>query len=116
MINYSLLEKIHFSDFKNALPFEHVVIDNFCDENKLSKSLASLEDPESSKTNRSRDFIFAKNKFEKSDFHLICKEFDELKLELMSDKFASFIKKITGEDIFIDPSFHGGGLHQGGKK
>ncbi len=115
MINYKNLEKYQKNDFINASPFEHVVIDNFCDEIKLSKSLEYLENPENSGVNRSRDFIFAKNKFEKSDFNLICDEYHELKADLMSDKFKNFLKKITGENIFIDPDFHGGGLHQGGK-
>jgi len=115
MINYRVLEKYNIRDFINAKPFEHVVIDNFCDDVKLNNSLKKLESPEDSGINRSRDFIFAKNKFEKSDFHLISDEFKELRNELMSEQFSKFLRKITGQEIFIDPEFHGGGLHQGGK-
>lgn len=34
--------------------------------------------------------------------------------ELISDRFCKFLKSITGLNVFVDPDFHGGGLHSGG--
>jgi len=118
VINFNYLESNinRLNDnFLNAHPFEHIVIDNFCEPEKLKQALRVLGTPEESGVNKSRDFIFAKNKFEKSDFNILCEEFALLKDQLMSERFADFLKKLTEENLFIDPSFHGGGLHQGGK-
>jgi Rps23 Pro-64 3,4-dihydroxylase Tpa1-like proline 4-hydroxylase len=101
--------------FLNNSPFEHIVIDNFCNENKLEKALNFIPDARTSGHRKSNDYIFAKNKFEKADFDLLCPQFKELKNELLSQKFSSWLFTITGHKIFIDPKFHGGGLHQGGQ-
>lgn len=118
MINFSEiennLEKLKH-EFLNASPFEHIVIDNFCNENDLSKAIESIPDAQNAGYNKSNDYIFAKNKFEKSDFDLICPQLAELKSELLSKRFSTWISAITNQKIFIDPDFHGGGLHQGGK-
>lgn len=115
MINFDNLNQISSEDFTNASPFEHLVIDNFCDEKKLLIALKNIESASHSDLNKSRDLIFAKNKFEKSNFNLMCDELSDLKNDLLSLKFSEFLNNITDEDIFIDPDFHGGGLHQGGK-
>lgn len=117
MINFEMLEKNaerYKKSFFSALPFEHVVIDNFCDPNSLSDALDKIPDAAEIKINKSNDFIFAKNKYEKSNFNELCEEFATLKEELLSSKFSKWVSYITNENIFIDPSFHGGGLHQGG--
>ena len=116
MINYDQLESNieEFSNkFSNALPFEHIVIDNFCDEEKLSIALDSVGTPEHNSSSKSRDYVFAKNKFEKSQFDHICEEFKHLKNEILSKRFEKFLFHLTGQNIFIDETFHGGGLHQG---
>ena len=118
MINFAVLEKRLPTDHKAFLlasPIEHIVIDNFCELAPLERALNSIPDPEVVGANKSRDYIFAKNKFEKSDFDLLCPEFARLKTELMSPRFEAWISALTGEQIFIDPSFHGGGIHQGGR-
>ncbi|GAB3003552.1 2OG-Fe(II) oxygenase [Psychrosphaera aestuarii] len=118
MINFDLLngkvEELK-SQFLNAQPFEHVVIDNFCDENLLLEAVAAIPAVKEGEVNKSRDFIFAKNKFEKALFDDIHPNLKTLKRELLADEFKELLCKITGENIFIDPNFHGGGLHQGGK-
>lgn len=116
MINFDFLEKNLESlkdKFKNNLPFEHIVLDNFCDETALSNGVDQICSPQKLKSEKSRDYIFAKNKFEKSNFDLISPEFKSLKADLLSQRFSSWISKLTGQNIFIDDSFHGGGLHQG---
>ena len=117
MINFEYLENNKESlseQFHSAAPFEHIVIDNFCEEEKLLSALSSIPDPVGSNVNKSRDFIFAKNKFEKADFDQLDPNLSVLKSELLSEKFEKLVSEIVKEEIFIDPTFHGGGLHQGG--
>jgi len=39
----------------------------------------------------------------------------ELYEDLISDRFAAILFGIIGERVFVDESFHGGGVHQGGE-
>jgi Rps23 Pro-64 3,4-dihydroxylase Tpa1-like proline 4-hydroxylase len=103
------------NDFLNAKPYEHIVIDGFCNEMLLDATLKSMPDANKEGVNKSRDFIFAKNKFEKAMFEEIHPNLKKLKEELSSERFKDFVTALTGHNIFIDPAFHGGGLHQGGK-
>lgn len=101
--------------FKTAKPFEHVVIDDFCDVSALERLVEALPDPSKGNINLSRDYMFAKNKYEKSGFKDLSPEFSEIYEDLMSEKFQSFLREVTGEQVFVDPEFHGGGIHQGGE-
>ena len=92
-----------------AKPFPYLVIDNVCDEEKLAKLYNSI--PELS--NKSRDYMFANNKFEKSNYRELGPEFDELYRDLCSPEMNAFLSFIANEKIFVDPANHGGGLHQG---
>lgn len=114
MINFYELENNSSRwrlDFLLAKPFSHLVIDGFCEKNKLEELL--LEMPEIS--TKSRDYVFAANKFEKSRFSDISPLYKELYDDLLSDRFREFLKYISNEDVFVDPAFHGGGIHQGKK-
>jgi 2OG-Fe(II) oxygenase superfamily len=114
MINFSFLEENREKlrmDYLLAKPFPHLVIDNFCDGGRLDGLCAKI--PELS--NKSRDYIFANNKFEKSNYRELGQEFDELYLDLSSDRMNSFLSFIANEEVFVDPANHGGGLHQGKK-
>lgn len=116
-INFETLEKDIDNlkeKFLNANPFPHIVIDNFADEKKLSNILDYIPDPKTGAVRKSRDYIFAKNKFEKSNFKDLSPDFKEIHDEIISERFQKLLKDITGEDIFIDTGFHGGGIHQGG--
>ncbi len=66
-------------------------------------------------TQKSRDYVFAANKFEKSSFREISPLFNELYEDLVSDRFRNWLQFISNEAIFVDPGFHGGGIHQGKK-
>ncbi|QTC91474.1 2OG-Fe(II) oxygenase [Brevundimonas goettingensis] len=101
--------------FQTAKPFRYVVIDDFCDASKLEALLAQIPSPEDGSINKSRDYVFARNKFEKSNFREIGPLFDEIYLDLMSDRFKELLQKIVSRPTWIDPEFHGGGIHQGGE-
>jgi len=100
-------------EFCNAKPFPYVVIDNFLYESSLKKVLSSIGEPD--RTKKSSDYIFAKNKFENPDFTDTSDVLSGLREELLSDRFAVILTKIYGKELFVDPSFLGGGVHQGGE-
>ncbi len=114
MIHFDLLEnkkeKLR-EEYLFAKPFPYLIIDNFCDEEKLLKAYHSIPELE----NKSRDYVFANNKFEKSNYKVLCPEFDELYSELNSDRMNALLSFITNEAVFVDPKNFGGGLHQGKK-
>lgn len=94
-----------------AKPFPYLIIDNFCDEQMLNTLYSKIPELE----NKSRDYMFANNKFEKSNYKELGSEFQELYTELASDRMNKFLSFIANEDVFVDPKNHGGGLHQGKK-
>src|ERR1700761_428959 len=114
MINFQFLEdnkeKLRM-DYLLADPYPYLIIDNFCDPEKLKALYAGI--PELN--NKSRDYMFANNKFEKSNYRVLGPEFDELYRELSSQRMNDFLSFIAHETVFVDPVNHGGGLHQGKK-
>jgi len=114
MINFEMLEKNKEQlrmDYLLAKPFPHLIIDNFCDQSRLESMYSKI--PELS--NKSRDYMFANNKFEKSNYKELGPEFAELYSDLNSERLNKFLSFIANEDVFVDPVNHGGGLHQGKK-
>jgi hypothetical protein len=114
MINFAALEsnkeKLR-SDYLLARPFPFLIIDNFCEEEKLESLYSRVPELH----NKSRDYMFANNKFEKSNYKELGPEFSELYYELNSQRMNDFLSFIANEEIFVDPLNHGGGLHQGKK-
>ena len=112
MINFTALEN-NLQDLRikylTAQPFPHLIIDEFCENEKLLKAYNSI--PELN--NKSRDYAFANNKFEKSNYKEICPELKELYDDLASDRFNKILEFITAKKVFVDPKNFGGGLHQG---
>lgn len=114
-INFDFIEKNVLklaSHFSQASPFEHLIIDNFLCSRSLDTINSIIQKPDVKK--RSNDYIFARNKFEDPKFHLLSPIFSELRDELLSSRFQNLISTIYGKKVFLDPSFLGGGLHQGG--
>lgn len=114
MLNLSFLEENKErlrEEYLLASPFPHLVLDNICDSEKLLSAYNKI--PELN--NKSRDYIFANNKFEKSNYKELGPEFQELYTELSSDRMNAFLSFIANEKVFVDPVNHGGGLHQGKK-
>lgn len=115
MIRFERLEKERDQlkqEFHKARPFPHVVIDDFCDAGSLVQLYAQIPVP--SRTQRTGDYVFAKNKYQESNFKDLSQHFLELHDELISPRFEALLRFITGEEVFVDRSFYGGGIHQGG--
>lgn len=114
MINFEYLEHnlnpLRLT-YLTAKPFPHLIIDQFCDEEKLIKAYNSIPELH----NKSRDYAFANNKFEKSNYKILGPELQELYEDLSSERFNKILSYITSKSIFVDPKNHGGGLHQGKK-
>lgn len=114
MINFKFLhdnkEKLR-TDYLLAKPFPYLVIDNFCDPAKLETMYNGIP----RLTNKSRDYIFAHNKFEKANYKELGPLFLEYYTDLISDEMNDFLSFIANEEVFVDPANHGGGLHQGQK-
>ncbi len=114
MIDFERLEKNREElrlAYLLAKPFPHLSIDFFCDEQKLTQLYNEIPDIQT----KSRDYVFAANKFEKSKIREISPLFEELHNDLVSGRFKQFLQFITNEDVFVDEAFHGGGIHQGKK-
>src|SRR5690242_19441282 len=114
MIKFDFLEanKEKFrTEYLAAQPFPHLILDGICEEEKLEKLYAQIPELD----NKSRDYMFANNKFEKSNYKVIGPLFEELYNDLQSERMNNFLAFIAAEDIFVDPKNHGGGLHQGKK-
>ena len=76
MIDFDFLEKNKESlriKYLSAQPFPHLIIDNFCEEEKLTKAYNLIPELE----NKSRDYAFANNKFEKSNYKVLSLELEE---------------------------------------
>ena len=114
MINFDKLlsEKESFRlKYLTAKPFPNLVLKNICDESKLDALYSQIPELD----NKSRDYMFAGNKFEKSNYQTLGPLFQELQNDLRSEKMNEFLSYISNKDTFVDPLNHGGGLHQGKK-
>lgn len=100
-------------EFDSAKPFQHVIIDGFLHEQSLKDVLAAIPEPDPTK--KSSDYLFAKNKFENPNFTTRGSVLVELRDELLSKRFAAILSHVYGKEVFVDPTFLGGGIHQGGE-
>ena len=128
MINNKLAEQLSFN-YTNALPFPHIVIDNFLERkiaeiahNELSKLEVWDYDPtDYSKLAQQNKFFMPSPNYE-VDLEIMRKDsvtaFQILQF-LNSDITLRFLEKLTGiENLIPDPTFTGGGYHKikkGGK-
>jgi hypothetical protein len=99
------------AEFKAGDPFPLVVIDGFLDANFAEELLAEF--PSIEGMAHSKDYVFG-DKREEADFAKAgpaCKAYYDY---LLSEEFATIVSTVTDRTLFIDPSFHGGGFHQGG--
>ena len=80
MIDFKFLEenKVKMkNEFLNNQPYEHIIIDKFCNEKDLEDALDLIPDAKDAGHSKSNDYIFAKYKFEKADFHLLSPQQDD---------------------------------------
>ena len=103
------------SQWSSASPFAHVIIDNFLTPEAAKILNDAFPNPNRDKVNKSRDYVFAKNKFEKSGFRNISEDTERLYQELMGERLQKVIAYITGKETFVDPTFYGGGMHISGE-
>jgi hypothetical protein len=112
MIDFEYIEanKEKFrNDFLTAKPFCLLAVDNFCKADKAEELYSQIPEIET----QSADYVFAKNKFEKSKFWTMGGIFQELYDDLTSKRFEDWLKYVTNEEVFVDNEFYGGGIHQG---
>jgi hypothetical protein len=100
--------------FAGATPFPHVVIEGFL--SPLAKGVLS-EFPDLEEMESSHDYIFGKKR-QLNDVATRGSYSRQLEEMLLSAEFAEAISAIVGQDrkLFVDPSFHGGGFHQGWRR
>ena len=99
----------------NFLPY--LVIDDFLSDNLANRVYDEINSYDKNSIQKSRDYFFAKNKFEKSRISDLGKYSKNLYEYLISKPFQKFLSDLTDiKNIFVDDTFHGGGLHLGGKK
>jgi hypothetical protein len=97
--------------FRDASPFPLLVIDDFLDVETAESLLAEFPAPDAMP--KSRDYVFG----DKRELSSVAEQGPTSKAfydALMGDQFKTFIGKLTGRDLFVDPAFHGGGFHQSG--
>lgn len=118
MIDFERLER-DFPELKSqwdeSEPFRLVVLDDFADAESLGRLVEEIPDPKAQALNKSRDYMFAKEKFEKSVFKDFGAASHDLYDDLISDRFSDWLTRLCERDIWIDREFHGGGIHQGGQ-
>lgn len=98
------------ASFSAAQPFPLLVLDDF-----LAPDLAEglvREFPDLEAMPRSRDYVFG-NKRELSSVENGGPSSERFHVAVTSESFAAFLAQATGFDVFVDPSFFGGGYHQG---
>jgi Rps23 Pro-64 3,4-dihydroxylase Tpa1-like proline 4-hydroxylase len=98
------------AEFRHAQPFPHLVIDGFLRE-ELAEALLS-EFPSIDTMPRSRDYIFG-NKHELSSVDSAGRSSSTFVAAVTSTRFTDAVSLLTGDKVFVDEAFHGGGFHQG---
>lgn len=103
-----------YTSFHSARPFPLIVLDNFFP-NHIVEQLTE-EIARTPETQKSNDYIFAKNKYETPQFEHLGPYAQAVKTFLLGKDFATAISSMVGRPLFVDPDFVGGGIHRGGKK
>lgn len=114
MIDFDKIEskKAHLKkQYYSAKPFPFLILKDVCDKAKINELYLNIPELE----NKSRDYMFAGQKFEKSNYQTLGPLFKELQEDLRSKRMNNFLSFLTNKETFVDPANHGGGLHQGKK-
>lgn len=97
-----------------AEPFEHLVIDGFLNLEAINRLRSEELVFKPSTKEKSSDFVFAKNKMENPKLEIISDTTRRIRDDLTSPRFAKILSEVVRIQVFVDKSFVGGGLHQGG--
>ncbi len=109
--NFSTQKVDKYSEeFKTNSPYPHIVIDNFLLKDSANKALDNFTINDNW-TNVS--LVNNYKKYQLTDKKCMDKNCNEIFEELNSREFIDILIKITGiNNIFLDPTLDGGGLHQ----
>jgi Rps23 Pro-64 3,4-dihydroxylase Tpa1-like proline 4-hydroxylase len=99
------------NEFAAGDPFPLVVLDGFVREEIAEGLLAEF--PSIDGMARSHDYMFG-DKRESASLASRGPNSRRFHDALLSPQFADILSRIAGRSLFVDPSFHGGGYHQGG--
>jgi len=104
------LDRLH-DEYASALPFPHVVLDDFLTAEAAEQAIDEFPplDPE-----QWNSFIHAnERKFSNTEPATWGSTLQTLLDECQSPRFVAFLQRLTGiDDLLIDESLSGGGLHQ----
>jgi hypothetical protein len=103
------LEELN-EEFADGDPFPLVVLDGFLSEDVAEGLL--VEFPPIDGMARSHDYMFG-DKRESTALATRGPNSQQFHDTLLSPDFADILSQIVGRSLFVDPSFHGGGYHQG---
>jgi hypothetical protein len=119
----------HSGDYRSAIPFPHVMLEDFLSEEALELILENFPSPDSQLSWRQLkadtsdglpaqrgklDFSTRESKFKGlSNEHRVSMPIRQLFWELNSSTFIRFLEILTGIDgLLPDPHLQGGGIHQ----
>lgn len=101
--------------FMGASPFPHLIIENFLQPELLPEALAAIHAANQTRLTQSNDLVFAREKYEFPHLEDVHPVLAKLRSDLISDTFAEWLSILCGQQVFVDPDFVGGGVHQGGR-
>lgn len=98
------------SEFQSALPYSHVVIDNFFNEKVAQECMNVFPDKTDSCWSKYNNPI--ERKLACNNIKLIPSAIQDILYVLNTQEFVEKVMKITGiQNLEIDPYLHGGGIH-----
>jgi Rps23 Pro-64 3,4-dihydroxylase Tpa1-like proline 4-hydroxylase len=100
--------------FISARPFPYLVIENFLRPELLPEILAAIHSATQTRLTQSNDLVFAKEKYEFPQLEDVHPLLAQLRSEFLDPRFGEWLTALAGQNVFIDPDFVGGGVHQGG--
>lgn len=99
------------SQYQNALPYPHIIVDNFLPESVLEEILREFPRKEDGQWYRFQSGV-EKKLASRGDL-MMANATKHLLSQFNSSNFCTFLEKLTGiEGLIPDPHFAGGGLHQ----
>jgi hypothetical protein len=103
-------EKLH-DQYVHASPFPHIVIDDFLLEDAIAPAIADF--PDNTDPGWRAYAHVNEHKFADTNWQAWAPSLQRVLADVQSPRFVDFLQALTGmEDLIIDESLNGGGLHQ----